>query len=145
LLVIDRLTPADDQPHTYHSRWHFNTDAATVSPDNLLAVISQDAGQPNLAVIAADTPGLSAQVITGQEQPEWAGWKSYGQVQGNHLPAPIAEYHWQTAGTHRIVTLLYPTPAGATCPVVRVETAGDSIRFLLRDGGVVELNESNYS
>jgi hypothetical protein len=145
LLVIDRLTPADDQSHVYQSRWHFNTDAAAVTPDNPLAVLSQDAGQPNLAVIAADTPGLSVQVITGQEQPEWAGWKSYGQVQGQHLPAPTAEYRWQATGAHRIVTLLYPTPAGAACPVTRIETEGDSIRLILRDGGDIVLNENDYS
>ncbi|HLV34624.1 MAG TPA: alginate lyase family protein [Spirillospora sp.] len=147
-LVIDRLLPLDDRPHHYQARWHFNTDTATISPDNPLAVISQDADHPNLAVIVADRPDVSVQIFTGQEEPEWVGWKSYGQVQGNHLPAPTAEYAWLTAGAHRSVTLLYPLPAGAACPVVHV-TAGSaaddgSITLTLRDGGKIDLPEEEF-
>ncbi len=143
-LVIDRLTPADDQPHDYQARWHFNTDAAIPASENPLAVISQDAGQPNLAVILADRPGVAGTVITGQEEPEWAGWKAYGQVQGEHLPAPTVDYRWTGSGAQRTVTLLYPTPAGATCPVVRVMMEGESITLILSDGGQVTLDEQQF-
>jgi hypothetical protein len=148
LLVIDRLLPADDQPHQYQTRWHFNTDTAAVTAQNPLAVASQDSGQPNLTLIAADTPGLSVQVITGQETPEWAGWKTYGHIQGEYLPAPLAQYTWTAAGAQRLVTLLVPLPAGAVCPVVRVEadTApdADSIRLVLADGQSLTLHEGDF-
>lgn len=142
-IVIDRLTPADAGTHDYQMFWHLNTDAADIAPDNPLAVASSDAGQANLAIIPADHPGLSVTVITGQEDP-WQGWKSYGNVQGNHLPAPTADYQWTAAGDQRLVTLLIPLPAGEPCPVIRVTSEGDTLVLHLRAGGTVNLKESDY-
>ena len=148
-LVLDYLLAADAASHSYQALWHFNTDTAVVSAQNPLLVSSQDAGQTNLTLIMADTPGASVEVITGQETPVWQGWKSYGQVQGEYLPAPTADYRWQATGDPRVVTLLYPTRAGEACPVVRVSadhaTDATTLTLTLRDGQTLDLDENAFS
>lgn len=133
-VVIDTLTPKDDAEHEYQILWHFNTETAEAD-DALLAVQSEDAAQPNLAIMAAPQPNLSVLVVVGQEEPEWQGWKSpYHGRQGTEIPAPTADYRLTGAGPQRVVTLVYPLPVGAECPVARVETDGDATRIVLRDG-----------
>ncbi len=148
-VVIDRLLSADEAPHSYQALWHMNTDEAETSAQNPLMVASQDVDQANLTIIMADSPNATVQIVTAQEQPIWQGWKSYGQVQGEYLPAPTADYRWQRTGNQRVVTLLYPTRADEECPVVQViaDTAVDAtaIKLALRDGQVVDLDETTFT
>jgi hypothetical protein len=148
LLVIDRLLPADQQWHRYQSLWHFNTDTASITPQNPLAAASADAAQPNLTIIPADDTRPSAQIVSGAETPEWQGWKAYGQVQGNYLPAPTLIHEWRVVGPLRVVTLLYPTPHNALCPVVRLTAppapAATGISLYLRSGDVLALDEKDF-
>lgn len=149
LLVVDRLTSADSAEHDYQSLWHYNTDAASIAADNPLASHSQDNDQPNLAIIAADNPKLSLSIVSAQEAPEWQGWKSpaHGR-QKSELPAPTADYRLSASGPQRLVTLLYPLPAGASCPVTRItaESALDAtaVSLHLGDGQTVVLDEAAF-
>ncbi len=143
-LVIDWLLPADDQPHDYQVLWHLNTDTAALMPNHALAVISQDVKQANLALIPSALPGLTLQIITGQEGPDWQGWKSYGQVQGNYLPAPTADYRWQASGTQQLITLLYPLPDGEMCPLVQVAGDEEQVTLTLRDGEQIILKLADF-
>jgi len=147
LLVIDRLTPADDALHTYQTLWHLN--AAAVETDGL-SVRSADPGQPNLALIpsqaAAQPGGMRVRVVSGQETPEFQGWKAIkNHQQGEYAPAPTAVYEWAVRGPARLVTLLYPTQPGETCPVAAVDASSDvaakEIRVELSGGEVVALDE----
>ena len=144
-LVIDTLLPADDQPHDYETLWHLNTDSAAISPDNPLAVASMDDDQPNLAIVTSALPGLAVQVVSGQETPEWQGWKSYANVQGSYLPAPTAVYHWSASGAQQLVTLLYPLPAGAACPVSGLSADEQYVRLALHDGREIALNLGDFA
>ena len=145
LLVIDRLTPAPagDARHSYQLLWHLN--AAVVETDGL-SVRSADRGQPNLALIPAETAGMSVRVVNGQETPEFQGWKAIkNHQQGEYVPTPTAIYEWAVRGPARLVTLLYPTRPGETCLVVAVDASSDvaatEIRLALLDGEVVVLDE----
>jgi hypothetical protein len=143
LLVIDRLTPADDALHTYQLLWHLNADAVEA---NGLSVRSADPGQPNLALIPSQTRGMNVRVVSGQETPEWQGWTAIkNHQQGEYAPAPTAIYEWAIRGPARLVTLLYPTRPGETCPVAAVsassDAAGKEIRLSLVDGEAVVLDE----
>jgi hypothetical protein len=149
VIVIDRVASADGRAHDYESLWHMDTNSAEIADDNPLRVSSTDAEQPNLTMIAADNLALTLAVITGQQEPEWQGWKSLGHGrQGSEVPAPTPTYRWTSAEPLRIVTLLYPTPTNMTCPVVRV--AADSsvnatgITLILADGTTVKLDEDDY-
>ncbi len=150
VLVIDRVTPTDGKAHDYEALWHLDTDSAEIATDNPLHVSSTDANQPNITIIAANHPSLSLTIATAQEEPEWQGWKSpaHGR-QGSELPAPTPTYHWNSADPQRIITLLYPTPAGASCPVKRVTADSDvtatAFGLNLADGDMVELNEADYT
>ncbi len=143
VLVVDRLTPTDAAEHTYQILWHLNADRAAADG---LAVQSTDAGQPNLAIVPTPAAGLNVRVVSGEEAPEFQGWKAIkNHQQGEYAPTPTAVYEWRTAGPARLVTLLYPMRPGASCPVDRVEAATDpaltTIRLHRRDGRIIELDE----
>jgi len=147
--VIDRVEPGGGNAHNYEALWHLDTDSAAIAADNPLRVSSINTDQSNITLIAADHPALSLEVITAQQEPEWQGWKSpaHGR-QGSELPSPTPTYRWTSTDPQRIVTLLYPTPAGVTCPVVGI--AADSsvdvtgITLVLKDGETVTLDENDY-
>ena len=144
VLVIDRLTPTDAAAHTYQVLWHLNADA--VATDGL-TVRSADAGQPNLAIIPAPAAGLTVRVVSGQETPEFQGWKAIkNHQQGEYAATPTALYEWTVAGPARLVTLLYPTRAGAACPVAAVSASPDvaatAIQLALADGAVISIDEA---
>lgn len=147
LLVVDRLLPADDAPHTYQVLWHLN--AAGAEADGLTAR-GNDAGEPNLTIVPAGIDGLRIAIVAGQESPEWQGWKATRHnAQGPYEPAPTAVYEWTVAGPARLVTLLYPTAPGAACPVRAVSAAPDpaasAVRLTLADGGAVDVDEENLA
>jgi hypothetical protein len=143
LLVIDRLTPTDDAAHTYELLWHLNAETAVADG---LAVHSADAGQPNLTILPAQAPNLAVRVVSGQETSEFQGWKAIkNHQQGEYAPTPTAIYEWTVIGPARLVTLLYPSRPGETCPVAAVSASSDvgagDIRLLLRDGNEVAWGE----
>ncbi len=142
-IVIDRLTPVDDALHTYQVLWHLNTDAVATEDT---CVRSVDPGQPSLSILPAQTPGLSLAVVSGQEAPEWQGWKAIkNHQQGEYASTQTAVYEWTARGPVRLVTLLYPTRSGETCPLAAVNASSDvaarDIRLSLLDGKVAVLDE----
>jgi hypothetical protein len=85
-------------------------------------------------------------VVSGQEAPEWQGWVAIkNHQQGEYAPTPTAIYEWTVAGPARLVTLLYPTRPGETCPLAAVNASTDvaarDIRLSLLDGKVAVLDE----
>ena len=111
---------------------------------------SVDTGQANLAIIPAGEAGLRVQVVTGQEGPEFQGWVGIkDHQQGEYEPTPTALYAGVMQGPTRLVTLLYPTPAGQACPVTAVSaatgTADTAIRLKMADGSEQTLDEASFS
>ena len=145
LLVIDRLTPAPagDARHTYQLLWHLN--AAAVEA-NGLSVRSADRASRTWRSSRPRPRDMSVRVVSGQETPEFQGWTAIkNHQQGEYVPTPTAIYEWTVAGPARLVTLLYPTRPGETCPVAAVNASSDvaatDIRLSLLDGEVVVLDE----
>ena len=146
-LVIDRLIPADAGPHAVELLWHFEADRVVVEGG---LVRSADPGQPNLAVVPARQAGLTLRVVSGQEAPEFQGWKGIkDHQQGEYVPCPTALCSGTITGPARLVTLLYPTPAGTACPVNGVTAAREveatTIELLLADGQKMTLQELGSS
>jgi len=84
--------------------------------------------------------------VSGQESPEWQGWKTIKEhQQGQYAPAPAVVYALASHRSLRLVTCLYPTRLGATCPVRAVEAGSEvtdvDLRLILADGTELELGE----
>ena len=146
LVVVDRLTPDGPGEHRLQVMWHLNADQVETRGGT---VRSADAGLANLAIIPAAEAGLQVQVVTGQGAPEFQGWVGIkNHQQGEYQPIPTALYAGVMHGPTRLVTLLYPTPAGQTCPVSAVSAATGAadtvIRFALSDGSEQLLDEKNF-
>jgi hypothetical protein len=145
-IVVDRLTPATSVAHTYQAMWHLNTERAYARD---VVVQSADPDQSNLAILSASQEGLTVAVVSGQETPEWQGWKAVkNHQQGEYAPTPTALVEWKVSGPARWVTMLYPTPAGEACPIKSViaspDVADSSIRLALADASVLDLSETSF-
>ena len=146
VVVVDRLAPEGPGEHRLQVLWHL--DAGQVETQGEM-VVSADGGRPNLAICPAVEGGLQVQVVSGQEAPEFQGWKAIkNHQQGEYEPTPTALYEAVFHGPIRLVTLLYPTPAGVACPVAGVSAgtggADTAIRIRLTDGTEQVLDEKNF-
>ena len=135
-IVIDRMRA--EKPNTYESLWHLDVDS--VLPDRLNA----SAGE--LTILVSGAEGMTADVVTGQEKPEWQGWKIITANQGDYLPAPALRYHWEARDT-RVVTIFYPSSV-ESCPIANVEAServeDTTITFRLRNKNIVTIDEEEY-
>jgi hypothetical protein len=114
-----------------------------------LAVHTQTDETANLALLPAAADGLSVALAAGQELPEWQGWVAIkDHQQGQYAPTPTALYELAFSTPLRLVTVLYPTPAGEACPVQAVEAPTDTdaaaIHLVLADGSTIDLSEDAY-
>lgn len=144
VLVIDRLTPSDKAAHSYQTMWHLATDTAKAQG---VSVLSSDAGKANLAIVSSGAPEMRVTIVRGQESPEWQGWTAIkDHQQGQYAPIPTALYEWQDSGPQRIVTVLYPTPPGKTCPIASVGVSTETgIVNILASGKKIALDENDFS
>lgn len=147
LLVIDRLYPNDDAAHTYQALWHFEGENARA---NACIAESTDTNRPNLAIIIPENAGVALELVCGQEEPEWQGWKSIlDSQQGQYAPAPTATCSWSATGPTRLVTLLYPMQAGASCPIraIDAEPSATVTRITLHTTGgtTYTFDESSFA
>ena len=145
LLVVDRFLPQDDQAHSYQVLWHLSADAAET--DGVI-VRTRDPGLPNLSIVPAASSGLYVDIISGQESPEWQGWKAIkNHQQGDFAPTPTAVYQLDATGPVRLVSVLYPTPPGEVCLIQAIQASSDvdetSIRLQLTDGSAISLSENS--
>lgn len=107
--VEDLLTPGDDAVHSYEILWHLAVSRVIVDG---LTVRSEDPGQPNILLRAEAHPGLTVDVVRGQETPEWQGWRAVkNHQQGEYEPCPTAIYRLQSQGPVEVVTWIAPLPA----------------------------------
>jgi hypothetical protein len=146
LLVVDRLAAASPGEHRLQVMWHLDAGQVEIQEGT---VRSADAGLPNLTICPASEAGLQVQVVSGQEEPEFQGWKAVkNHQQGEYEPTPTALYEGVIHGPTRLVTLLYPTPAGQDCPVSAVSAAAGSadtvIRLAMADGTEQVLDERSF-
>ena len=145
-LVFDRLYPQDEASHEYEILWHLDTGMPAVRGT---ALFSQDDGAANVAIIPADVTDLELSIVSGQEEPEWQGWRSIkNHQQGEYEPIPTAIYRWQVTTAARLVTLIVPLRPGESSPVARVEASADpgemTVILHLADGGTQAIDEADY-
>jgi hypothetical protein len=133
-VMLDRLTAVDGKEHVYEPLFHFE---CPVKADGL-RLRTQNAGEPNLTVLArADAP-LTLKIVEGQEEPV-QGWLTKGL--GGVRPAPVGVYRAHGATTH-VMYAMVPSRAGAPDPVLALEPLGGdpaAARVVLRDGAVYEV------
>ncbi|MEZ4636724.1 MAG: alginate lyase family protein [Caldilineaceae bacterium] len=145
-VVVDRLDPQDGDPHEIEILWHLNTGMPTLDG---VRVASEDDAVANVAIVAAAEAELAAEVVHGQEEPEWQGWRSFGHhQQGEFEPIPTIIYRGAAAEPTRIVTLITPLEPGKVSTVAAVHAATDidarDIEIELLSGKTVKINEGDY-
>jgi hypothetical protein len=145
-VVVDRLTPADGDPHEIEILWHLNTGMPAVDG---VRVTSADDAVANVAIVPAADAELAVEVVRGQEEPEWQGWRSFGHhQQGEFEPIPTVIYRGAAAEPTRIITLIVPLEPGKVNIVAAVHAATDidarAIEIELLSGATVKINEQDY-
>ncbi|NCB63969.1 MAG: hypothetical protein EOM52_10250, partial [Clostridia bacterium] len=82
-LVVDRLVSTDGKEHRYEARWHVNSTTLRPGPASG-SFASNDADQPNLAIVPLLPAGLDCRAVSAQEEPELLGWLVH--KDGRHIP-----------------------------------------------------------
>lgn len=123
-VVVDTLTPADEQIHEYEILWHANSDQVSEVTLNTIFGLPNEARLMISSVLTTFGPSddeYQLQLIRGQEQPIWQGWRATGQgLQGQYEPATTACYRFKGSGLQQAVTLLYPIQAQQHCPIEKL-------------------------
>jgi hypothetical protein len=133
-VMLDRLTAVDGNDHTYEPLFHFDCPVKTDG----LRVVTQNAAEANLTVLARPDSGLTVNIVEGQEDPV-QGWLTNGISAVR--PAPVAIYRARGKTTHLIYAIA-PAPQGVGDPLLEVEPLdGDpaAARIVFRDGRKYEV------
>ena len=131
LVVVDRMTPEDGQPHSYEAMWHLDD---SVVREEAHAVVLKDV---RLVFSAGEV-----RTVCGQETPEWQGFCAEKSLQGKYQAIPCV-INTHRSGTARFVTVIDPEKK-APDQVAAVDAGGAdsrSVRILFRDGTERTLTE----
>jgi hypothetical protein len=134
-LVVDRLQPADDKPHTYEAIFHLDAPAATV--DETTHAVTAEVEGTGLRIVPIATARPEVQIIQGQKEPVVQGWLPTG-VHGVLKPIPTAVFRWQATGPSVMIFALVPGEAG-TWAVTGGSFAADGATLTRTGGGADRL------
>ncbi|EIP98319.1 Heparinase II/III-like protein [Opitutaceae bacterium TAV1] len=141
-VVADTLSPADAAEHTYQARWHLLT-TKTRRDAGAGAVVTADAGQPNLAIVPLLADGLDVAAVSGQTEPELLGWDVRKDTVPQNVPATTVTHTRRGSSRQSFLTLLLPlrADAGPGNPIIKtIEPAGGAaVRVTLADGRILSL------
>ena len=98
LVAVDRLTARE--PHDWEALWHIDGTQT-----------GAEAGQVRFAEGTLAFSAGEADVVSGQETPEWQGFLAVTSRQGDYRPCPCVRVHARGAAL-RLVTALLPETAG---------------------------------
>jgi len=136
-VVIDTIEPKDDLEHTWRHPWHLQPDDIRILPDDSSIVTTSPNGA--MRIFPADPDGnLSVQMMRGQKQPVYLGWRVYGQ---HFKEWNTPTYAWTTKGPSTKAWGICLGPSGKGFPVRSVSakrgpTSGDITLTVARaDGG----------
>ena len=133
-IVVDRLT--SEKKHHYQVLWHVDSEDPVIS--------SSGAALREINVCMSGRE-LRLDVIRAQKEPEWQGFVSLGQQQGEYVPVNciVAEI---AGDNERVVTVLAPHKAGYN-QVLSVEAGmaveDDLVIIHLTDGRKLVFHEKN--
>lgn len=130
LIVVDRVQA--DEPHTFEWLWHIDSVSRGVTAE---CAAFDDAD-------VAYSRG-AAEVITGQEEPEWQGFVATGTKQGMYRPVPCLCVRAE-ANALRLTTVIAPRCGAKRLLSVHAEgdPLADTIRLVWSDGSAETLEES---
>ncbi|MEU2718551.1 alginate lyase family protein [Streptomyces sp. NPDC007205] len=103
-IVVDRLDPADNAPHTYRQNWHFLPDAHPAIDHITKMTTTRFADGANLQIVPADAGHLAAQVRDGWYSPAFY----------TVTEAPYVTYTQRCPGPAEFATALIAQPHGVT-------------------------------
>jgi len=136
-VVIDTIEPKDDLEHTWRHPWHLQPDDIRILPDDSSIVTTSPNGA--MRIFPADPDGnLSVQMMRGQKQPVYLGWRVYGQ---HFKEWNTPTYAWTTKGASTKAWVLCLGPSEKDFPVRSVSAkrspaSGDITLTIARaDGG----------
>lgn len=112
-IITDSMQPADSTPHRYEAMFHFTADETTTRDLS----VSSSGKEAGVQITPMPLPGVSVQVVKGQEEEPVQGW-----VNGPWRAVPTALYHWQAAGPTYMTYVVYPTAAGQESPIAAVKS-----------------------
>ena len=110
-LIIDQVIPNDTQTHLYQSHFHLKADNPQLNSATHQVVISE-AGRPAFSITPLLTQDLSAEMITGQMQPEILGWEL--DRQGRQTPKPTLRYSTNKVGPLHMAYVFKGAPQGSS-------------------------------
>lgn len=127
-LVIDRLTSTDAAAHRYAAIFHFDGPNAETTAAPLLVARSTDPDQPNLAIVALQSDGVSLEIVKGQEQPSVQGWVPARGYEVRPVATPV--FTATGSGDRLLPWLLFPLRSGQELPITAVTASsaeGDAV------------------
>jgi len=111
-IVVDDMSSSSQKTHVFESLWHIRPDTATAVEPNSGAAFTVDADRGNILIIGGNCTDV--RVISGgpgTERPEvLQGW--YSPEYGLKRPCAVVAHRYESKAPCRMVTLLYPFPAG---------------------------------
>jgi hypothetical protein len=123
-VVLDTMTPADAEEHTYEALFHLDAEQAVIDPATRSATVEY--GGAEFRIVPLCPEAVEVQVIQGQTSPVVQGWLPTGQH--NKLrPIPTVVYRWKARGHSTVGFAMIPKDAGADWSVegIKGETLGD--------------------
>lgn len=115
-LIIDTLTPNDDEEHEYKTLFHSRRNAVEIHPETKAFTGFDSAAA--FRILPVDVEDLSVTDVIGQTEPYLQGWHVVGR---NHAPMHTASYSWTAKGPTTRAWILIPSESEKTFCVDKVE------------------------
>jgi len=136
-VVLDTLTPSDDEPHSYEALFHLDSEGVDIDAATQSVTVEYEGAGFRIIPFGAQCPRV--QIVEAQTEPWVQGWVPTGQ-HNVMRPVPTAIYRWEATGPRTVGFLLIPRDPGGTWPVAEVDCLGGAssgglgAQIVLRDG-----------
>lgn len=133
LAAVDRISGiADEEIHEYEWLWHIDSQ-----------VTGEEKGRIAFREMDVVFSAGEAQIITGQEEPEWQGFVAAGTKQGMYRPVPCISVK-EKAGDMKMVTVLCPASEGTVSVkevIASEDCKEDEVMIRFMDGSSISFRE----
>jgi hypothetical protein len=125
-VIADRIHPNDSVTHQFQARWQLLTTSTRIEPSTK-ALVTEDDGRPNIAVVPMLVDHLTVSSASAQEAPEILGWDIHTGGGSARDPATTLLHTLTGSGPRVILTLIVPLRSGEVNPVAKVEPGSDGV------------------